>query len=120
MMKNAGGIIALVIILFGSQMALPASAADPEIEKGAKVTLSGVLTKGIMAVGGETTGWLLEYQTAAGTQTIQVDPTNLKPDKIPEGNVAVKGEIVERSYLQSGPTLILKAAKIRPKRVKTI
>jgi len=117
-MKKTGRIFQLILILFAAQMAKPVIAADPKIEKGAQVTLAGVLTKGIMAVGGETTGWMLEYQTAAGTQTIQLDPTSLKPDKIPQGNVTVKGEIVERSYLRSGPTLILKAAKIRSKRVK--
>ncbi len=117
-MKNTVRIFGLVFFLFAAQMAVPTSAADPKIAKGAKVTLSGVLTKGMMAIGGETTGWLLEYQTAAGTQTIQLDPTSLKPDKIPQGSVTVKGEIVERSYLQSGPTLILKAIRIKSKRVK--
>lgn len=119
-MKKTGRIFGLIIFLFAAQVAKPVVAADPKIEKGAQVNLTGVLTKGIMAVGGETTGWLLEYQTSAGTQTIQLDPTSLKPDKIPQGNVTVKGEIVERSYLQSGPTLVLKAAKIRSKRVKKV
>jgi len=134
MIKNTGGIFGLVGCLFASgtgstvsvataafilsQPAISVSADAPKIEKGAVVTLSGTLKKGMMAIGGETTGWVLEYDSEAGMETIQLDPTNLKPDKIPEGSVTVKGEIVERSYAESGPTLVLKATKIKPKRVK--
>lgn len=117
-MKYTGRILGLAFCLFAAPFNSAVSADEQKIEEGAVVTLTGTLKKGVMAIGGETTGWVLEYQTREGMGTIQVDPTRLELGKIPEGNVSVKGDIVERSYLQSGPTLVLRALKIKSKRGK--
>lgn len=86
-------------------------AAAPAIKDGAEVVLTGKLEGGIMAIGGESTGWRLEYLSPAGKQSIEVDCSALKD--VPEGPVRVSGKVVTKDYVERGPTLVLKATAVK-------
>ncbi len=101
-----------VVIKEAGQPAAPAPADDPVIKEGAAVVITGELEGGIMAIGGETTGWLLKYATKAGKQSIEVDCSALPADSVPDGRVRVTGTVVTKNYVERGPTLILKATKV--------
>jgi hypothetical protein len=89
----------------------PAAFADPVIKAGATVTLAGQLHGGMMAIGGDTTGWQLAYKTSKGTATIEVDVSALKEPKPADGDyVTLTGQIVAKEYIERGTVLILKAA----------
>ncbi len=80
-----------------------------------EVTHTGVLERRV-AIGGETTGWVLQYQTAAGLRRIEVDCSGLDAGKIPEGAVRITGRVIEKTWPERGPVLILKARKIEQNR----
>jgi hypothetical protein len=86
-------------------------AADPQIREGADVELVGDLSGGMMAIGGETTGWKLRYQTPQGRGTIEVDISGLRGEPA-QGSVRVTGKIIRREYIERGSMLILRATKI--------
>lgn len=101
-----------VVIKGASKAATPAPDHPPVIKKGAGIVLKGRLQGGMMGIGGETTGWRLTYPTQSGTSAIEVDFSNLKDREIPEGEVRVTGKVIEKAYVERGPTLILKATKV--------
>ncbi len=85
----------------------------PVIKEGETVTLTGKVQGGVMALGGETTGWLMPYISAQGPKTIEVDFTTATGDKPLNGQeFKVTGKIVLKSYVERGPTLILLATKV--------
>jgi inhibitor of cysteine peptidase len=90
----------------------PAPDHEPIIKEGAELSLKGKLKGGMMGIGGETTGWVLTYQTKSGPQTIDVDCSALDAEKTPEGGVRVTGKIFKKDYVERGPTLVLKATKV--------
>ena len=98
-----------------SEPASPAAANETAIKEGAEVSLSGKL-KGVMSIGGETTGWALEYQSRAGRRQIEVDCSGLAPGSVAEGAVRITGKVFEKTYLERGRTLIIKATKIEKQR----
>ena len=104
------------IIILADAPAKPAKPAAPDnepvVKEGAELTLSGKLQGGMMGIGGESTGWMLNYQAKAGARSIEVDCSALVADKIPEGAVRVTGKVILKNYVERGPTLILKAAKV--------
>ena len=101
-----------VVIKDAAQPAAPAPADEPLIKEGAEVVLTGQLEGGIMAIGGETTGWRLAYATKAGKQSIEVDCSTVPAENIPEGAERVTGTVITKNYVERGPTLILKATKV--------
>ncbi|NNM29795.1 MAG: hypothetical protein HKO57_09740 [Akkermansiaceae bacterium] len=97
--------------------AVPLEAAEPVIKAGEKVTLTGTLQGGIMAIGGETTGWRLTYRRGEKPAKIEVDMAAIaEARKFDGAEVTVKGRIISKSYVERGPTLILKAATVTPEK----
>jgi pimeloyl-ACP methyl ester carboxylesterase len=87
--------------------------AEPEIKAGQKVTLSGKLQGGMMAIGGETTGWILAYRKGGKVERIEVDISAIKEPKAFDGKeVTITGTIATKQYIERGAVLILKAASV--------
>lgn len=84
----------------------------PLVKAGMEVELDGTLRGGIMGIGGESTGWVLLYDSNHGRRTIEVDVSGVKQGAPRAGNVIVKGKVVLHNYPERGPTLILKATRI--------
>ena len=88
--------------------------AAPEIKAGRKVTLSGELQGGIMAIGGETTGWILIFHDGGKTANIEVDMMGIAKVKGLDGKeVTITGTIVKQQYVERGAVLILKAKSVK-------
>ncbi|MGF1635248.1 MAG: hypothetical protein ACFCVE_15475 [Phycisphaerae bacterium] len=70
----------------------------------------GQLRGGMMAIGGETTGYVLR----TGQRQIEVDLSKIdgSPERYEGGQVRIIGEIVERDYVERGPTPVLVAREI--------
>jgi hypothetical protein len=79
--------------------------------EGTEVSVTGALEGGMMAIGGETTGWVLRYQRPDGTRTIEVDVSGLS-GKPAQGPVRITGKIIRREYVERGAVSILRATKI--------
>ena len=78
------------------------------------VTIEGKLEGGMIAVGGETTGWQLHYKESGEERSIQVDMSTIEVADIYDGKeVKVSGEIYTAPYVERGPVLVLRAARIQ-------
>jgi hypothetical protein len=84
----------------------------PLVKAGMEIELDGTLRGGRMAIGGETTGWVLLYDSNHGRRTIEVDVSGVKQGEPRAGNVIIKGNVVLHNSPERGPTLILKATRI--------
>ena len=81
------------------------------------VTLSGRLVGGQMAIGGETTGWMLRYRDEKGPRSIEVAFSKALLERAHDGdNVRLTGTIEERQYLERGkvPTLVAATLEVLP------
>ena len=92
----------------------PVQVVDPAIKADAKVTLTGKLRGGMMAIGGETTGWTLAYGFGrGGVARIEVDMRGVEGWKTEEEtDVTVSGVIVVKQYVERGSVFILKATSV--------
>lgn len=85
--------------------------AIAEIKDGAQITLTGKLQGGMMAIGGETTGWQLTYPGG----TIEVDMKAVGDAEGFDGkNVAITGKVLTKNYVERGSVMILGAEKVVP------
>lgn len=83
------------------------------IKDGEKVTLQGVLQGGMMAIGGETTGWHLKYESGNQKKSLEVDMKAIKDAESFDGKkVTVSGLIITRQYVERGAVMILKAESL--------
>lgn len=75
-------------------------------------TLTGTLTGGIFAIGGETTGWQIEVDN----RSIEVDVSAIRPqaDEWQGQRVVLHGTFITRDYIERGATRIFAASAIEP------
>ena len=105
-------VIGLLISLATFHAALFAQTKAPET-----VTLTGRLVGGQMAIGGETTGWILRYRDEKGPRSIEVAFTKALLERARDGDdVRVTGTIEDRQYIERGtvPTLVATTLEIVP------
>ena len=99
--------VLLHLIALGVAAAALAQAAPKD------VTLTGTLRGGRIAIGGETTGWTLEYRDASGTHSVEVDvPRELLARTRSGATVKLTGTYVTREYVERGPTRIFRVTKL--------
>lgn len=83
-----------------------------------KIKMTGKLERA-MAIGGETTGWMLELDTEATIDgktihSIEVDyPKVKKLEKLVDQQVVAEGTITHREGVESGDRLVLAATSIK-------
>lgn len=96
---------ALADFIIARALAEPAAG----ISDGAQVSLTGKLEGGIMAIGGETTGWQLTHPGGK----IEVDMKAIPDaDRFEGKNVSVSGKVFTKNYVERGAILILAAEKM--------
>ena len=67
-----------------------------------------------MAIGGETTGWMLIFHDGGKTANIEVDMMGIAKVKGLDGKeVTITGTIVKQQYVERGAVLILKAKSVK-------
>lgn len=86
----------------------------PQMELTAPDTLIGVLRGDVMAIGGETTGWVLEGQREAGGIQLDVSAVRDKARQLEGQLVMVKGKMQQVDYVETGRTPVLVVSSIAP------
>ena len=93
-------------------LGIAATALAQTTDKDKPVTLTGTLRGGVIAIGGESTGWKLEYRDASGPHSIEVSlPRDLLARARSGATVKLTGTYVTREYVERGPTRILQVTK---------
>ena len=84
-----------------------------QTNQGQEVTLTGTLQGGRIAIGGETTGWTLEYRDATGPHSIEVDLPGAMATRARSGaTVRLTGTMVTREYVERGATSVLRVSRL--------
>jgi 4-carboxymuconolactone decarboxylase len=80
---------------------------------GQEVTLTGTLRGGRLAIGGETTGWTLDYRDSSGQHSIEVElPRELMERARSGATVRVTGNFATRDYVERGSVRILRVSRL--------
>jgi translation elongation factor EF-Tu-like GTPase len=78
-----------------------------------KTTLTGTLSSGRVAVGGETSGWTLSYKDKTGVHSIEVEFDKGLLSKVHDGDsVRITGTIVMRDRVERGKVRTLVASTV--------
>jgi 4-carboxymuconolactone decarboxylase len=107
-------ILLLLLITFGI-----ASTVFAQAGQGQEVTLTGTLQGGRIAIGGETTGWALEYRDAAGQHSVEVElPRELMVRARSGASVRVTGTFATREYVERGSVRIFRVSRLEEARLE--
>jgi 4-carboxymuconolactone decarboxylase len=80
---------------------------------GQEVTLTGTLRGGRIAIGGETTGWTLEYRDASGEHSIEVElPRDVMARARDGATVRMAGSFATRNYVERGAVRIFRVRRL--------
>lgn len=78
-----------------------------------EVTLTGTLQGGRIAIGGESTGWALEYRDATGQHSVEVElPRELMARARSGATVRLTGTFATREYVERGSVRIFRASRL--------
>ena len=93
-----------------------AAAARPASRPAATQTTSftGTLRGNIAAVGGDTTGWLLEGDAQTGGIELDVSTVRDRAQSLEGKRVTVTGRLTTRGYVERGKVQVLVADSIEP------
>ncbi len=84
-----------------------------------EVTLTGTLQGGRIAIGGETTGWTLEYRDASGPHSVEVElPRDLMTRATSGAQVRLTGTFTTRQYVERGAVRIFRVARLEEARAE--
>lgn len=75
------------------------------------VSRTGILRSGMMAIGGETTGWILLID---GREPLEVDVTRVFGDaqSLVNKRATLTGTLTRKKYVERGETTVLRVTKI--------
>ena len=100
-------ILLLLLTTFGLPVTVFAQTACQD------VTLTGTLRGGRIAIGGETTGWTLEYRDPSGEHSIEVElPRELMARARSDAMVRVTGSFATRNYVERGAVRIFRVSRL--------
>ena len=104
-----------ILLVAGCQL----HGADPgaQADQTGDQRFTGTLESGVMAIGGETTGWRLVRGADAGGP-IEVDVSRVRPraGQLDGRRVTITGHVVPRQYVERGSVRVLVAESIEPAR----
>ena len=86
-------------------------ATQPAMDDASATRFTGTLQGGMMAIGGETTGWMLQRE---GQGQLEVDVSRIfnEARKLQGQRVTIEGKVVQKQYVERGPTPVLVAERI--------
>jgi hypothetical protein len=79
-------------------------------------TLTGTLRGGMMAIGGETTGWVLVGDGATGGTDLDVSKVEADAKRLEGKRVNVTGKSIDKKYVERGTVRVLQVEKIEAAR----
>jgi len=101
----------ILVLLIQLVHASAANSATTKAEQ--EVSLSGTLHCGIVAIGGETTGWELVYSKDGQRSTIEVNMKAIRKAKTFDGKkVTISGKLGVKNYRERGAVRILTAKTV--------
>ena len=109
-----------IVTLAGCQRDEPPAQATDDAPPTAKpagtqpTTFTGTLRGGMMAIGGETTGWTLVGDAQTGGLQVDTSRVQDQAQKLDGQRVTITGKMTDKNYVESGKTPILIADKIAP------
>jgi len=78
-----------------------------------EVTLTGTLQGGRLAIGGESTGWALEYRDATGQHSVEVElPREVMARARSGATVRLTGTFATREYVERGSVRIFRVSRL--------
>ena len=78
-----------------------------------EITLSGTLQGGRLAIGGESTGWTLDYRDATGQHSVEVElPRELMARARSGAMVRLTGTFATRQYVERGSVRIFRVSRL--------
>jgi len=78
-----------------------------------EITLTGTLQGGRIAIGGESTGWALEYRDATGQHSVEVElPRDLMSRARSGAMVRATGTFATRQYVERGSVRIFRVSRL--------
>ena len=80
------------------------------------VELTGKLRGGMMAIGGETTGWTLVGDAATGGTELDVSAVKADAERLDGQRVTVTGRMEDRRYVERGTVRVLRVERIEAAR----
>ena len=78
------------------------------------LTLTGTLRGGLMAIGGETTGWTLVGDAQTGGTELDVSVVRDQAENLDGKRVTVTGQLTDRQYVERGNVRVMKVERIAP------
>lgn len=75
---------------------------------------TGTLESGVMAIGGETTGWRLIGDGESGALELDVSRIADQAEKLDGRRVTITGQVTTRQYIERGEVTVLVAWRIQP------
>jgi 4-carboxymuconolactone decarboxylase len=89
--------------------------AQSNRNNGTAVTLTGTLTGGRVAIGGETTGWTLQYRDDSGEHSVEVVLPQQALAQAKSGDtVTVTGVFTTRQYVERGSVRVFTVTTLTP------
>ena len=101
--------------LAGCQNKSDAPATQPKREAKTEA-FTGKLESGMMAIGGESTGWQLVGDNEAGGIELDVARVRERAEQLAGQHVTVSGKMTHRDYVERGQVRVLVAERIEPSR----
>jgi 4-carboxymuconolactone decarboxylase len=93
--------------------AITSGVASIAFAQAQEITLTGTLQGGRIAIGGESTGWALEYRDATGQHSVEVElPRDLMSRARSGATVRVTGTFATRQYVERGSVRIFRVARL--------
>lgn len=105
--------LALLVILPACSSSQSTSSSS---SSSAPITLTGTLHRGMMAIGGEATGWTIESHAGAATPRAEVDCSAVSDvaETLDGKPVRAHGRWTTRHYIERGPTQVFTVESLEP------
>src|SRR5215216_3220285 len=101
-------------------LAMTIGCAATAFAQGRDVTLTGTLQGGRIAIGGESTGWTLEYRDGSGQHSIEVElPRELMARARSGAMVRLTGTFATREHVERGSVRIFRATRMEEASAQT-
>ncbi len=106
--------IFLLIATIGLMGGCVAGKSQPLTPPSAQMTtLTGTLRGGMMAIGGETTGWTLARDDAAGGVELDVSKVMTDAKRLEGKRVSVTGRMIDKKYVERGTVRMMRVESIK-------
>ena len=106
-------LVAVIIIGCESQNKTP-PAIDDSHDVGAPTTFTGTLQSGVVAIGGEHTGWIIASDGGAGGMEVDISKVRDQARANDGKRVSITGKVINKNYPERGKVPLIIVDSIKP------